>query len=130
MMRHSIIGYAAMATILLGAGTASAADQISGSFGNWSRDDGEAKVRIAACGKSICATNTWIKADDSSEKVGDKLVMTLKPSGAATWTGQAYDPQRKMTYSMTMTMNGGKLQTRGCVLGGILCRNVGWTRLR
>jgi len=29
---------------------------------------------------------------------------------------------------MTMTFASGKLQTRGCVLGGMFCRNVGWTR--
>jgi Uncharacterized protein conserved in bacteria len=97
-------------------------------FGNWSRDDGQARVRMAPCGKSLCATNIWIRDAASSEKVGDRLVMDLKPSGAASWNGTAYDPQRKLTYSMTMTFTSGKLQTRGCVLGGMICRNVGWTR--
>ena len=97
-------------------------------FGNWSRDDGQARVRMAPCGKSLCATNTWIRDAASSEKVGDRLVMDLKPSGAGSWKGTAYDPQRKLTYSMTMTFASGKLQTRGCVLGGMFCRNVGWTR--
>jgi uncharacterized protein (DUF2147 family) len=98
-------------------------------LGNWSRDDGNAKVRLAPCGAALCATNTWIKDPASSEKVGDRLEMTLRPSGAQSWKGTAYDPQRQKTYDMTMSLKGGKLNTRGCLLT-VLCKNVGWTRIR
>jgi uncharacterized protein (DUF2147 family) len=109
---------------------AQAATDFGDALGNWSRDDGNAKVRLAPCGAALCATNTWIRDPASSEKVGDRLEMKLQPSGSNAWKGTAYDPQRKATYGMTMSLKGGKLYTRGCVLGGVLCRNVGWTRLR
>lgn len=99
-------------------------------LGNWSRDDGNAKVRLAPCGAALCATNTWIKDPASSEKVGDVLKMSLKPSGTDVWKGSAYDPQRQRSYGMVMSLKGGKLQTQGCVLGGLLCKSVSWTRLR
>jgi len=98
-------------------------------LGNWSRDDGNARVVIAPCGQALCATNTWIRDPASGEKVGDRLEMKLQPTGAKAWKGTAYDPQRHRTYVMTMSL-GGKLQTRGCILGGLLCSSVSWTRLR
>jgi uncharacterized protein (DUF2147 family) len=57
------------------------------------------------------------------------LKMNLKASGQEAWKGTAYDPQRKRTYGMVMSLKGGKLQTQGCVLGGLLCKTVSWTRL-
>ncbi|GLS18216.1 hypothetical protein GCM10007874_12320 [Labrys miyagiensis] len=99
-------------------------------LGNWSRDDGDAKVRLAPCGAALCATNTWIRDPASSEKVGDRLEMKLQSSGADVWKGTAYDPQRQRSYAMTMSLKGGKLLTRGCVLGGWLCKSVSWTRIR
>ncbi|MDQ0395802.1 DUF2147 domain-containing protein [Labrys monachus] len=134
MRKHLPIPCLAVAGMLSLSGGAEAqsaqAGHLRDAFGNWSRDDGQAKVRIAPCGKAVCATNTWIRDRDSSEKVGDRLEMTLKATGAAMWAGQAYDPKRRMTFAMTMTLSAGRLQTRGCMLGGLLCRNVGWTRVR
>lgn len=97
-------------------------------FGGWSRDDGKAQVNVARCGADICATNTWIKPGTESEKVGDVLVMTIKPTDAGGYEGTAYDPQRDMTYKMSVAMDANSMTTKGCVLGGLLCRNVGWTR--
>ena len=100
-------------------------------LGNWSRDDGNAKVRLAPCGSALCATNTWIRDPAASgEHVGDRLEMKLTPAGTDVWKGTAYDPQRQRSYAMTMTLKGGKLSTRGCVLAGLLCKSVSWTRIR
>jgi uncharacterized protein (DUF2147 family) len=98
--------------------------------GDWARDDGLIRTHIAACGEAICATNTWAKNPQGDEKVGDKLVMTLNATDPNHWTGSAFDPQRDRSYSMEMSVAGDRLTTRGCVLGGILCRSVGWTRMR
>jgi uncharacterized protein (DUF2147 family) len=97
--------------------------------GDWARDDGLIRTRIAACGGAVCATNFWAKNPQGDEKVGDKLVMTLKETAADHWTGSAFDPQRDRTYSMEMSVAGNRMTTRGCILGGILCKSVGWTRI-
>lgn len=97
--------------------------------GNWVRDDGNSKVRVAACGKDICATNTWIKDPASSEKAGDVLVMSLKPAGGNLLSGTAYDGQRKLTYNFDMTVEANQLRTKGCVLGKLLCKDVVWSRI-
>ena len=88
-----------------------------------------ARVQIAPCGGAICAINTWIKPGVSDEKVGDKLVMSVEPSSAAAMSGTAFDPQRNLSYRMKINFSGKSMTTQGCVLGGLLCKNMGWTRL-
>ena len=97
--------------------------------GEWARGDGKAKVRMAPCGQDFCAINTWIKPGVRDEKVEDKLIMTLKDDGPARWTGKAYDPQRKLTYRITITAEMRTMTTSGCVLGGLICKRMTWTRL-
>jgi uncharacterized protein (DUF2147 family) len=95
--------------------------------GVWLRNDGNARVRIAPCGVKICATNLWIKDTSKGEEVGDRLVMSLDRTSDTTLSGSAYDPKRDRTYAITVIVNSGSLTTRGCILGGVLCRDVGWT---
>ncbi len=97
--------------------------------GEWSRGDGKARVRIAPCGDDLCAVNTWIRPDVTGEKVGDRLVMTVRAAGADTWEGKAFDPQRHMTFRMRIDVGAQAMTTHGCVLGGLLCKTMGWTRL-
>lgn len=121
---------AVIATLAI-TGTAGAADvSIRKTYGNWSRDDGQARVGLSTCGPAVCAVNVWVRDPAGSERVGDRLVMKLRPSGAGAWSGTAYDPRRSLTYAMTMTLRGDTLQTKGCVLGGIVCRSVGWKRAK
>ncbi len=98
--------------------------------GTWNRGDGNAKVRIAPCGSHICATNVWVKDTSGGEAVGDKLVMTLKPKSADTLSGKAFDAKRNLTYSMQLKLVGQGLVTRGCVVGGLVCKSVSWSRAR
>lgn len=98
--------------------------------GIWNRGDGNAKVRIAPCGSNICATNVWIKDTSGGEAVGDKLVMTLKPKSADTLAGKAFDAKRSLTYAIQLKVAGKSLVTRGCVVGGLVCKSVNWSRAR
>lgn len=98
-------------------------------FGMWARGDGNARVRIERCGSDICAINTWIRAGTGSEKAGDKLVMSVAPAGPGRWSGTAFDPQRDMSYRLTMTVQPTSMTTRGCIVAGLLCKDMGWTRL-
>jgi uncharacterized protein (DUF2147 family) len=107
-------------------GLAAAASSIDGA---WARGDGVARVQIAPCGGAICAINTWIKPGVKDEKIGDKLVMNVEPSGASVMSGTAFDPQRNLHYRLKISLSGKTMTTRGCVLAGLVCRNVGWTRL-
>lgn len=102
----------------------------AGPQGVWLRDDGNAQVEFAPCGDKLCATNLWIKDTSGGEEVGDKLVMTLQAKTATALTGTAYDRKRDRTYSLTITMGRGSMTTRGCILGGLLCKRVNWTPVK
>lgn len=99
-------------------------------MGNWARGDGAAKVKIAPCGENICATNTWIKPGTKSEKAGDVLVMSVKNDGTGNYKGKAFDPQRNMNYKLNMKVKGDSMTTQGCVLGGLLCKSVSWSKVK
>ena len=110
----SLIGYTALAA------------QERSPHGVWQRDDGNARVRIAPCGSKLCATNLWIKDTSKGEEVGDRLVMTLNRKSDTKLTGTAYDPKRNRNYALTIIVDSDSLITRGCILGGLLCRDVNW----
>lgn len=120
----------AATAMLLFTASSTVAQQSTDPSGVWLRDDGNARVRIAPCGKNICATNLWIGDTSKGEEAGDRLVMSLQPKTAGTLAGTAYDEKRDRTYSITLKVSGDGLVTRGCILGGVLCRNVGWTPVR
>ncbi len=96
--------------------------------GTWQRGDGLAKVKINPCGSSMCAVNTWVKDGTSGEKVGDRLVMNVSPKAGGKLSGTAFDPQRNLTYRIDISVADQRMKTRGCVLGGVLCKSVGWTK--
>jgi uncharacterized protein (DUF2147 family) len=99
-----------------------------GIVGNWARGDGNARVRIAPCGNALCAINTWIKDTSGGEHVGDKLVMKVA-GGGASLSGTAYDPQRRLNYNLEIDVSSQTMHTRGCVLAGIVCKTISWTRV-
>ncbi|MBS7703636.1 DUF2147 domain-containing protein [Chelatococcus asaccharovorans] len=108
-------------------GCAALAAQERSPNGVWLRDDGNARVRIASCGSNLCATNLWIKDTSKGEEVGDKLIMSLDRQSDGILTGTAFDPKRNRTYDITVIVSGNTLKTRGCILAGLLCRDVNWT---
>ena len=64
-------------------------------LGDWARGDGKTRIHVASCGAAICARNTWVRHGVSGEKVGDRLILRVKPTGPGHWSGNAFDPQRQ-----------------------------------
>jgi uncharacterized protein (DUF2147 family) len=124
-----------MKTLLLSLSAASAAmpptvacassDSI---LGSWQRGDGNARVRIESCGSALCAINIWIRDESGGEHVGDRLVMKVSGDGVS-MSGAAYDPQRKLNYKLEINVGSQSMQTRGCILAGIVCKSINWTRV-
>lgn len=120
---------AALATLMtIGASGVSLAAQAT-YLGDWARSDGKTRIHVASCGASVCARNTWVRHGVSGEKVGDRLILKVKPAGAGHWSGSAFDPQRKQTYAISVHATAKHMTTQGCVMGGIVCQSMGWTRL-
>lgn len=111
------------------AGCSAVAAQERSADGVWMRDDGNARVRIAPCGSKLCATNLWIKDTSKGEEVGDRLIMSLGRKSDSELAGTAYDPKRDRTYTVTITVHRNSLTMTGCILAGLLCRDVNWMRV-
>ncbi len=99
--------------------------------GEWLRDSGASKVRIANCGgEALCGTIVWLKDPSGPAKLGQQVFFDMKPHGDNVWTGSAFNPEDGKTYSGKMTLAGDRLTTAGCVFGGLICKSVSWTRVR
>ena len=98
-------------------------------IGHLARGDGKAVVRIEPCGSELCAVNTWILPGTKDEHVGDRLIMNVQKESATAYSGTANDPQRNLSYSLRIDVADQKMTTRGCVLLGLLCRDMAWSRV-
>ena len=107
--------------------------------GVWLRDTGASKVRIAPCGDALCGTVVWertgrtdVNNPDPTKKsrplVGVQVFYSMKPAGENRWNGSAYNPEDGKTYSGGMTLEGDTLTTKGCGLGGLICKSASWSR--
>jgi uncharacterized protein (DUF2147 family) len=118
-----------MAMVLVTAVTMSASAWATDARGLWLRSDGTARVRVAPCGAVLCGTVAWLQKTDGPGKVGQRVFYDMKPAGVDTWQGSAFNPQDGRTYSGTMDVSGNTLTTTGCVLGGLICKSVRWSRV-
>lgn len=123
MTRHILLGFAlgAMAMSPAFAGDVS---------GTWLRDTGASRVKFAPCGSAICGNLVWLKPGvETPAKVGQRIFFDMKPSGADSWSGNAFNPEDGKTYSGKMSLSGDTLTTSGCVMGGMICKSTTWTRV-
>lgn len=123
-MKFSTIAFFGI-TLALAAAPAAAQD----ATGTWLRDSGASRVRIAPCGDALCGHITWLKDKSGPAKVGQRVFYGMKPNGAGSWKGSAFNPEDGKTYSGKMTVSGNSLTTSGCVLGGLICKTVNWSRI-
>ena len=100
--------------------------------GEWMRSDGKAKVKFVACGSdAVCGSLSWLRDPKNDPgKVGQQVFFDMKPKGEDVWAGSAFNPEDGKTYSGRMTLAGDHLTTAGCVLGGLICKSMSWTRAR
>jgi uncharacterized protein (DUF2147 family) len=123
MVRRSLAALAALA--------ASSHFALAGDvLGEWARDDGKGKVRFVRCGAAVCGSVTWVRDADDPAKVGEQVFFDMKPNGADSWAGSAYNPEDGKRYTGKITLSGDHLTTAGCVFGGLICKSFGWSRAR
>ena len=109
-------------------GSAASAGDVQG---EWMRSDGVAQVRFSKCGGAICGAISWLKDPKNDPgKVGQQVFFDMKPAGDDVWKGSAFNPEDGKTYSGKLTLSGDHLVTAGCVLGGLICKSMSWTRAR
>jgi uncharacterized protein (DUF2147 family) len=117
--------------------------------GTWLTEGGTATVRLANCGDAVCGTIIALKqpndpetgkpqadrnnADASLRKrpvLGLQIVLGMKPSGAAKWSGKVYNAEDGETYEGKISLQTpNTLKLEGCILGGMICQGQTWTRV-
>lgn len=94
--------------------------------GTWLRDNG-AHVLAFDCGGGL-----GLKVVKSSEpaKVGKTIMCGATKSGQNKWNGTVLNLDDGQKYSGSVTLSGGSLTLSGCVLGGLICKNDTWSRVK
>ncbi|MEP2534084.1 DUF2147 domain-containing protein [Shimia sp.] len=128
--------FLAAAALLFGASVASA-DPVEGTWKTAPGDSGGyLHVVIATCGAALCGTIAQAIAADGSntgtyEHLGKKMIWDMKADGGGAYSGgKIWAPDSDKTYKSKMKLSGSKLNVKGCVAGGLICRGQDWTRLK
>ena len=125
MIRNSRLRAVAIAAMLAIWSGAAVADDVAGV---WLHEDGSSKVRFASCGPSICGTIVWLKDASGPWKIGQRVFYDMTPDGASSWSGKAFEATSGREYTGKMTLKGSSLTTAGCVLAGLICKSIVWSR--
>ena len=123
MIRNTFIWAIATACIIW-SGATHAADIA----GVWLHEDGSSKVRFAPCGGEVCGTIVWLRDSGGPWKIGQRVFYDMKPDGVNSWQGKAFEATSGREYMGKMTLGGDNLTTAGCVLGGLICKSIVWSR--
>lgn len=96
-------------------------------LGEWTVEDGAARIGIQPCGPNLCGAVVWSK---EGGELGTQILRSMKPAGQNKWEGTIFDPTSGKTYQSSITLqNPNTLRVEGCVLG-FLCGGQTWTRAR
>ena len=112
------------------------ADPVEGLWKTKPDDNGNfGYVEIKPCGATLCGT--LVKAFDgtgteiASPNVGKQIVWDMTAEGDGAYGGgKVWAPDRDKTYKSKMQLSGNALAVSGCVLGGMICRDSDWTRVK
>lgn len=127
-------GIAGVAAILLLTGAAPP----DSSLGLWRNPSGSVHVRAHRCGAQVCGTVVWAndkaRADarrgGTDPLVGTQLFRDFQPDGKGGWRGKVFVPDIGKTFSGTVRLlDEGRLEGKGCLIGGLGCRSQIWTRI-
>ena len=94
--------------------------------GLWLRDNG-AHIQAFDCGGGL-----GLKVIKSPEagKAGKTIMCGAKPAGENKWKGSVLNLDDGQQYSGSVTLDGNSLTLSGCVLGGLICKNDTWSRIK
>lgn len=127
-----MIAIAAALTAGMAVGAASAADP-DGVWKTEEKEDGRyLHVEVAPCpeGPVLCGTVVGAYGGARQESVGRRIFWDMAPAGPGRWDGgEVWAADEDKIYSGKIALEGEVFEISGCVLGGLICRGQGWTRV-
>ena len=100
--------------------------------GKWGNPKRNVIVDVDRCGDAFCGTVSWAspKNRDKGVTPGTRVLSDLKRTGDGVYKGRALEPKRRMRGGATVRQVGPDVMiVRGCVIGGLLCKEQRWTRV-
>ena len=107
--------------------------------GRWQNPKDSVIIDVVPCGTGTwCGRVSWAspKARADARKggtqrlVGTRLLTGLKPDGDGGWKGRAYLPKRNMHANALIRTAGSNIMVvKGCLVGGMICKQQRWTRV-
>jgi uncharacterized protein (DUF2147 family) len=142
-MNRISLSFAAAALVALGAVPAFAAEP----SGMWINAERDTKIKVSKCGPGLCGSVAWLgKPNDAEGKpktdrhnadaskrgrklLGVPVLIGMKADGPDKWSGQIYNADDGKIYKSYITLAGDStMNVQGCVLGGLFCKSMTWTR--
>lgn len=96
-------------------------------LGVWNEIGGVTQIRIAPCGDSLCGVVVAVKGSKDDQSIGKTIFYNIEKSKENTWLGNARSLDGDV-YEGKLTLNGNRMKTAGCVLGGVICQSADWAR--
>lgn len=96
--------------------------------GSWLRPSTGTIIKTYTCGAKLCAKIIGVKDKAKQGTVGTVIMSGADKTGDNTWKGDLLNTEDGQTYNGVVTLEGGGLSLKGCVLGGIVCKGETWTR--
>ncbi|MDP5279496.1 DUF2147 domain-containing protein [Sphingomonas sp. DG1-23] len=106
--------------------------------GLWLNPHGSVAVRTDPCGDKFCGRIVWASgaaqkdAKDSGVDalIGTELLENYRPDGEASWSGTVFVPDLGRHFSSRIdTLSPTRIEIRGCILGGLICKSQVWSRI-
>ena len=100
--------------------------------GRWKNPKGSVVVNVAPCGDAYCGTVSWANAKNREKGAtpGTRVLSDLKPTGNGVYRGRAFEPKRNLRGAATVRqVSPDVMIVRGCVIGGLLCKEQRWMRI-
>lgn len=104
----------------------------------WRNPKDSVRIRLTPCGQErVCGTVIWAsdkaKADarkgGTENLVGLDLFREFRRVSPGRYKGRVFVPDLNRTFSGQMQIQGDSMIGKGCVLGGLFCKQQVWTRI-
>ena len=130
--------FAKIALVALAAAVPVTASAQAALEGQWRNPKGSVVVKIEPCGNAYCGividasekAKAGARKGGTSNLIGTRILSDVRPNGSGTYRGRAFEPKRNIRAPATIRVVGpSTLVVKGCLIGGLLCKEQRWTRI-
>ena len=110
----------------------------SSPIGVWANPKRTVNVRAEACRDRLCGTIVHAtpaaleaaRAKGVTSLVGTRVFQDMEYRSSGLWRGKLYVPDLGGRFASTLRLlDDNRLEVKGCILGGLICKSQIWTRV-